>query len=126
MTTRSLLACCGMLALLSGCGHAGENPAPYAVGLAIATPPLNTIIFGPCREEFGMPDSRRADCELYYRVRGEDAPWVAREKYYAATAYRPGELQCTRTRGEIVDCAVVTGPPHRPPYIVAPNNLGSE
>lgn len=125
MTMRSWLACCGMLALLTGCGHSWSNPAPYAAGLALATPPLNTIIFG-CDEEFGMPDSRRANCELHYHLTGRLAPWEEREKYYAATAYRPGELQCTRTRGALVECAVVTGPPKQPPYIVAPNNLGSE
>ena len=127
MTIKSLFACCGVLALLTGCGgHTWSNPAPYAAGLALATPPVNTIVFGPCQEEFGMPDSRRADCNLYYWIRGEDPPWVAREKYYAATAYRPGELQCTRTRGEIVECSVVSGAPKNPPYIVAPNNMGSE
>lgn len=127
MTTKSLLACCGLLALLTGCGGGAvmHGPAPYAAGLAVATPPLNTILFG-CGEEFGMPDSRRADCELHYHLTGRLAPWEERERYYAATAYQPGELQCTRTRGEVVDCAVVSGPPHRPPYIVAPNNLRSE
>lgn len=128
MTTKSLLACCGMLALLTGCGGGAlmHGPAPYAAGLAVATPPLNTILFGSCEEEFGMPASRRADCELHYHLTGRLAPWEEREKYYAATTYQPGELQCTRTRGELVDCSVVSGPPHQPPYVVAPNNLGSE
>lgn len=126
MTTKSLLAGCGLLALLTGCTAEHSIGAVYGGGLAVTTPPLNTILFGSCEEEFGMPTSRRANCELHYHLLGEDAPWEAREKYFAATAYQPGELQCTRTRGEIVDCAVVSGPPHQPPYVVAPNNLGSE
>ncbi len=127
MTTKSLLACCGMLALLTGCGGGAvmHGPAIYGAGLAVATPPLNTIIFG-CDEEYGMPDSRRHNCELHYHLTGRLAPWEERERYYAATTYLPGELQCTRTRGKIVDCSVVDGPPKRPPYIAAPNNLGSE
>jgi hypothetical protein len=123
MPMKTLLAGCGLLFLLSGCNN------PIAVGAAVlvpTTPPVNTVLTGPCKEEFGMPDSRRANCELYYWIRGEDAPWVARQKYYAATAYQPGELECTRTRGEIAECSVVSGPPHQPPYIVAPNTLKSE
>ena len=129
MTIKFLLACGGALVLLAGCGAGTavmHGPTPYAAALGLATPPLNTIVTGPCQEEFGMPDSRRANCNLYYWIRGEDSPWEAREKYYAATTYLPGELQCTRTRGKIVDCTVVDGPPKKPPYIVAPNNLGSE
>ncbi len=122
MTTRTLVACCALLALLPGCDSIG---LVYGGGLAVTTPPVNTVLFG-CDEEYGMPDSRRHNCELHYHLTGRDAPWEARAKYYAATEYQPGELQCTRTRGEVVDCSVVTGPPKRPPYIVAPNNLRSE
>lgn len=127
MTARSLLlACCCLLPLLAGCGPSATSfTTVYVGGGALAMPPLNTILFGPCHEEFGMDDARKANCELYYRVRGEEAPWVARQKYLDATAYQPGELSCTRTRGKIVECSVVSGPPHSPPYIVAPNNLGT-
>lgn len=125
--TRSLLACTAILTLLSGCGGGAvmHGPTPFAIGLAVATPPLNTIIFG-CDDEFGMPDSRRKDCELHYHLTGRDAPWEVQQKYLAATEYQPGELQCTRTRGKIVDCVVVSGAPRRPSWIAAPNNLGSE
>lgn len=125
MTTRPLLACCGLLALLCGCGHTIGTPPFDAAGLALTMPPLNTVIFG-CDDEFSMPDSRRKDCELHYHLTGRDAPWEAREKYLAATAYKPSELQCTRTIGQNVDCTVVSGPPHSPPWIAAPNNLGAE
>src|SRR6185437_7683037 len=118
MPTKILPACCGLLFLLTGC------QSPVGVGAAFlgpTTPPLNTILFGPCEEEFGMDPSRRANCEIHYKLWGGEAPWVTREKYFAATAYQPGELQCTRTRGDVVECAVVSGPPKQPPYIVAPN-----
>jgi hypothetical protein len=139
--TKSLAACCALLAvLLTGCNwtlNATEQlgrygPAQLYVGaLALSTPPVNTIVFGPCREEFGMPDSRRANCELHYRlvspVTGQpEAPWEQRAKAYAATAYQPGELTCWRTLGQISECAVVNGPPRVAPYIAAPNTLGSE
>jgi len=120
MPIKTLFACGGLLLLLPGC------VAAYGTGAALTMPPINTVLLGPCREEFGMPDSRKADCELHYKLLGEEAPWVERQKYFAATAYQPGELQCTRTRGEVVDCSVVSGPPHQPPYIVAPNTLRSE
>ncbi len=127
MTIKSLVACGALMTVLSACS--GKAPmhglAPYAVGLALATPPLNTIIFG-CDEEFGMPDSRRKDCELHYHLTGRDAPWEVRAKYLAATSYQPGELSCTRTRGQNVDCSVVSGPPHSPPWVATPNNLGGE
>ncbi|HTY68640.1 MAG TPA: hypothetical protein VMH36_18450 [Alphaproteobacteria bacterium] len=123
MPTKPLLACCGLLFLLSGC----NNPVAVGAGfLAPTTPPLNTIVFGPCEEEFAMDPSRKANCELHYRLWGGEAPWVTRQKYFAATAYQPGELQCTQTRGQVAECAVVSGPPHQPPYIAAPNNLKSE
>lgn len=127
MTAKSLFAGCCLLLLLTGCSKGGGPSfgAAYGGGLALTTPPVNTILFGPCNEEFGMPDSRKADCELHYHLLGQDAPWEARAKYLDATAYQPGELSCTRTRGKIVDCVVVSGPPHSPPYIAAPNNLGA-
>jgi hypothetical protein len=128
MTIRSLLACCGGLLLaLAGCGPTIQSQGvAYGVPAALTMPPLNTILFGPCEEEFGMPESRKADCELHYKLWGGEAPWIARQKYFAATAYQPGELTCTRTLGKVAECSVVTGPPHQPPYVVAPNNLQSE
>jgi hypothetical protein len=129
MTTKSLLAGCGLLLSLTACGHTIQSQGfDYGVGAALTMPPFNTVLFGPCEEEFGMPDSRRANCEWHYKLFGfgKEAPWVERQKYYAATAYQPGELSCTRTRGELVDCSVVSGEPHRPPYVAAPNNLRSE
>lgn len=125
MTMRSLLACGGLLALLTGCGKSIGTMPTYAAALTLAMPPVNTVIFG-CDEEFAMPEAVRKDCELHYHLTGRDAPWEVREKYLAATAYQPGELQCTRTLGQNVDCAVVSGPPHSPPWVAAPNNLGSE
>ena len=128
MTTRSLLACCaGLLFALAGCGNTIQSQGfVYGTSAALTMPPLNTILFGPCPEEFGMPESRRANCELHYKLWGGEAPWVVRKNYYAATAYQPGELECTRTRGDVAECSVVSGPPHQPPYIAAPNNLKSE
>lgn len=120
MAAKSLLAYCGMLLALSGC------TAAYGTSAGLTMPPINTVLFGPCEEEFGMDPARKANCELHYRLWGGEAPWVTRQKYYAATAYQPGELQCTRTRGEVVECAVVSGPPHQPPDIAAPNNLPSQ
>ena len=132
MTAKSLFGYCGLLLMLTGCGPNGGSPGflrSYGTiygGLALTTPPLNTILFGPCEEEFGMDPSRKANCELHHKLMGGEAPWVTRQKYFAATAYQPGELQCTQTRGQVAECAVVSGPPHQPPYIAAPNNLKSE
>ncbi len=128
MLTRNMIACCGLLLALGACeGHSLYQPGvDYGVSAALTMPPINTILFGPCNEEFGMPASRKADCELHYKLWGGEAPWVTRQKYFAATAYQPGELQCTQTRGQVAECAVVSGPPHQPPYIAAPNNLKSE
>lgn len=134
---KSLWACCALLALLTACDlpHGTDfgkhGPAGLYIGaLALTTPPVNTVVFGPCREEFGMPDSRRANCELHHLllspVTGHLAPWEERRAMMAATAYQPGELACWRTLGKIAECAVVTGPPKIAPYIVAPNTLGSE
>jgi hypothetical protein len=136
---KSFGACCALLALLTGCLPSGSDfhtehtsgaTVFYVAGLALTTPPVNTIVFGPCREEFGMPDSRRANCELRALiaspVTGHRTPWEERAKFYAATDYQPGELTCWRTLGKIAECAVVTGPPRRAPYLVQPNTLGSE
>ncbi len=132
----SLAACCGVLVLATGCSGGGTNFTQtfgrsgtafgYAGALAMAVPPANTVIFGPCKEEFGMPDSRRNSCELYYRVRGEASPWDQRQTYYQETNYQPGQLTCWRTLGKITECGTVSGTPNRPPAIVVPNNLGSE
>ncbi len=129
-------ACCALLLLVAACSeppdhitaNLGRNgtAALYWAAFHLSTPPLNTIVFGPCDEEFGMPDTRKANCELHYRLYGQVSPWEQRRAVMAATAYQPGELACWRTRGEIAECAVVSGPPHLAPRIVAPNNLGSE
>lgn len=133
MNTKVLLACCGLAPFLAACDFNATDtfgkhgPAGFYVGaLALSTPPVNTVLFGPCTEEFGMPDSRRANCNTYYWLHMAQSPWDERKAAYDAAAYQPGELQCSRTRGEIVDCMVITGPPHLPPRIAAPNNLGSE
>lgn len=125
MTIKSVLACCGLLTLLAGCGNSVGGLPTYGAALTLAMPPVNTVIFG-CDEEFAMPEAVRKDCELHYHLTGRDAPWEVREKYLATTAYQPGELECTRTIGQNVDCSVVSGPPHSPAWIATPNNLGSE
>jgi hypothetical protein len=138
MTIKHLLAACGAVASLTACSSgfvpdphfeyqlSSMGPTPYVAALALATPPANQIVFGPCNEEFGMPDSRSANCKLYYRIRRQTSPWEQRKAEFAAAAYKPGELTCWRTLGEISECAVVSGPPKRPPAIVSPNNLHSE
>jgi len=128
--------CCGLLLLLAACSedidHVSANlgrngtAALYWTAFHLSTPPANTIIFGPCREEFGMPDTRQANCDLHYRLWGQVSPWEERRAMMAATAYQPGELTCWRTLGKLAECGVVSGPPHVAPRIVAPNNLGSE
>ena len=137
---RSLLGWCAMCALLGACSTPPGNPIHnfehnvtkqtpvfYVAALALMTPPLNTMVFGPCEDEFGMPDGRRTNCNIYYYfVRHEAPPWEQRKFDYATAAYKPGELQCWRTRGNVAECSVVSGPPHMAPSIVAPNNMGAQ
>jgi hypothetical protein len=99
--------------------------APLFGFMGATTPPLNTILLGPCNEEFGMPDPRRANCELYYRARGTTAPWQQRQAALQAATYAPGELRCWRTLGGIAECET-PGPLRTPPALVSPNNLKSE
>jgi hypothetical protein len=125
----------GLLAALAGCSTGGE-PLPlyvehqlgYAPWLAVvaATPPVNQMLFGPCKEEFGMPDSKRDQCNFYYRVvERKPAPWNQREADAQAAIYAPGELRCWRTLGSVAECEVV-GPLRKPSQLVAPTNLNAE
>jgi len=100
------------------------NVTPYAVGLILATPPVNTWIFGPCKEEFMMPEGRREQCDFHYKLRGETAPYVRTQASGQSMAYQPGELQCYRTLGFKTECAIVSGAP-RPNYLNAAPPMGA-
>jgi hypothetical protein len=104
-------------------GHYGY--APLFGFLGGTTPPLNTFAFGPCGEEIGMPESRRVNCEIYYRLRGTTAPWQQRQAALQAATYASGELRCWRTLGGVAECEPV-GQLRAPPALVSPNNLLSE
>lgn len=99
------------------------NSVFVVVPMALATPPLNNIIFGPCENEFGMPDSRRANCELYYKARRQTSPWQQTAARAQAMSYGPGELQCWRTIGS-AECTALAGPA-RAVNMIAPNMGGN-
>ncbi len=110
--------------MLAAC-HGETGTLPIYVSTATTTPPLNTIVFGPCGDEFSMPDSRRGNCDLYYALRRKESPWAQREAAVRAAAYQPGELRCWRTLGGKAECEAV-GPLRTPPALVSPNNMKSE
>lgn len=95
------------------------NSAWLVVPVALATPPINNVLVGPCTDEFAVPDSRRTNCNLHHKVRSQTAPWNETTARAQAMSYGPGELQCWRTLGTS-ECAVIAGPP-RSVYIVGPN-----
>jgi hypothetical protein len=103
-------------------GHYGFTPWML---LTAAVPPYNTLAFGTCEEEFGMPDYRRANCELYYRLRGTTAPWQQRQAAAQQATYAAGELRCGRTLGGVSECEPV-GAVRKPPSLALPNNLGAD
>ena len=125
------IAACAVV-LVAGCSSTNEvytYSGRVTLGnaaLLASVPPLNNILFGPCKDEFGMPDSRRGNCELYYRVRGEHAPWVERTQAADAAAYQPSELRCWRTLGKVAECEPVSGQVRTPPRLAAPNNMGAD
>jgi hypothetical protein len=91
--------------------------------LALATPPLNQVVFGPCTEEFGMPESRRGSCDLYYSIRNRNSPWVEAAAAERANSYPQEALQCQRTLGGVAECVPLSGRAHAP-RLLAPN-MGS-
>ncbi len=98
-----------------------HNQVVLPVGsIFLATPPVNTILFGPCREEFGMSVDKKGTCNLYYAVRSQTAPWDRTAANAQQMAYQPGELQCSRTLGGRTECYVISGTP-RPVNLIAPN-----
>jgi len=92
--------------------------------LVLSTPPVNTILFGPCREEFMMPEGRAAQCELYHKIRSETSAAERNKAIGQAMAYQPGELVCQRTLGFKTECVVISGAP-RPIYLNAPPSMGT-
>ncbi len=92
-------------------------------GLILSTPPVNTMLFGPCREEFMMPDGRRSQCDTYAKLYGETLAVERNKANGQAMAYQPGELQCWRTLGFKTECVVAAGAP-RPTYINASPLMG--
>lgn len=128
----------GFAALLGGCSSERvadylnttkgrverPNVGPPLVGLILATPPVNTIAFGPCTEEFMAPEGRRAQCELYHQIRSQTSPVEQIKANGQAMAYQPGELQCWRTLGFKTECVVVAGAP-RPNYLNAAPMMGA-
>ena len=70
-----------------------------------------------------MPDTSRANCELYYKARSQTPPWQQTAARAQSMAYGPGELQCWRTIGS-AECTAIAGPA-RPVNIIAPNMGGN-
>lgn len=101
----------------------GPNSGPPLIGLILATPPMNTILFSSCRQEFAMDDYKQSLCDLNHKLRGTTPPWERTAAEARLMSYQPGELQCARTLGGVTDCRVVQGLP-RPATLVAPN-MGS-
>jgi hypothetical protein len=131
-----LIALAGLLAGCSIPGQvnqeivetAGRGRSPYnlgtaAVGLALATPPIHTLLISSCKEELFMDKSRRDLCDLNHKIRGTTSAWDRAAAEARLMAYQPGEVQCTRTLGGVPDCRVVAGVP-RPVTLISPN-MGS-
>ncbi len=132
---RRIAALAMMLGLLVGCADLNERIAKVThdkspntfsstggpfIGLILATPPVNTIVFAPCTDEIAMDDFKRPLCDLNHKMRGSTTPWERRAAEARLMSYQPGELQCARTLGGITDCRVISGMP-RPAILVAPN-----
>jgi hypothetical protein len=137
---RRIMFFLGFSALLGGCTASGNervadllNTSPETVsrsnsalpvmGLILSTPPVNHILFGPCREEFMTPEGRKAQCELHARLWSETSAAQRNQANGQAMAYQPGELQCWRTLGFKTECVVVAGTP-RPVYLNAAPQMG--
>lgn len=115
----ALAACTAVSDRLSDYSDKSGHSASFVVPVALATPPLNNILVGPCTDEFAVPDGRKTNCNLHHKVRGQTSPWNETTARAQAMSYGPGELQCWRTLGTS-ECAVIAGPP-RSVYIVGPN-----
>jgi hypothetical protein len=127
---RRIMILLGFATLLGGCSSdrladtlnttTGRVEHPNTIlpltGLILSTPPVNAVLFGPCREEFMIPDGRKAQCELHSSIRGQTSVSERTRANGQAMAYQPGELQCWRTLGFKTECIVVAGPP-RPNYL---------
>jgi hypothetical protein len=131
MSRLTFLAIAAFCAFLTGCSkpsislYPDDHLTDKEIGkgvwatLALSTPPLNNIIFGPCSDEFDMPVSRRANCDLYYKVRGRPSPWAETEAAAKVYGYAPTELYCRRTIGT-AECVPLSGQA-RAPVLLAPN-----
>lgn len=97
-----------------------SNSGPPLITLILATPPINTIAFGSCKQEFAMDDYKRNLCELNHKLRGTTPPWERIAAEGRVMSYQPGDLQCTRTLGAVPDCRLISGMP-RPVTLVSPN-----
>lgn len=89
------------------------------VGVIMSTPPYNTLLFGPCKDEFALPDSRRGTCDLYYKIRGRPAPWAETETNAVVREYPSADLFCQRTLGGSPECYALRGD-IRPPQLNGP------
>lgn len=120
LTLPLALAACGELRQQAlEWGDKPYNSAWLVVPLAVTTPPLKQVLFGPCNDEFGMPEARRESCDLYYKVRMRSSPWGEATARAQAMNYGPGELQCWRTLGT-AECVAIGGPP-RTVNMIGPN-----
>jgi len=120
---------------LSGCSSFNEqlaklthdktpNSGPTSfiplAGLVLSTPPINTLAFSSCRDEFAMDHYKRSLCEVNHKLRGTTPEWERIAAAARLMSYQPGELQCARTLGGITDCRMVQGMP-RPVTLIAPS-----
>lgn len=135
---RKAIILLGFATLLSGCGTVNEqvekhtplkgvarpDTVPYAAGLILSTPPVNTWLFGPCKEEFMIPDGRREQCELHAKLRDQTSVVERKRAAAQAAAYQPGELVCQRTLGFKTECVIVSGAP-RPIQLHASPLMGA-
>lgn len=133
--SRIALAVVAIAGLLAGCSSLNEqigqlghdktpNSAPTSIqplmALILTAPPVNTIVFRSCRDEFAMDEYKRSLCEVNHKLRGTTPAWERAAAEARLMSYQPGELQCARTLGGITDCRVIQGMP-RPVTLIAPN-----
>ena len=100
------------------------NTGPAAIGVIMATPPVNTILFNSCEHELAMDASKRKLCNLNHQIRGNTPPWERIAAEARLMSYQPGEVECQRTLGGKAECRVISGAP-RPVNLIAPPSMGA-
>lgn len=100
------------------------NTGTAAIGLIMATPPVNTILFNSCDHEIAMDASKRKLCNLNHQIRGNTPPWERIAAEARLMSYQPGEVECQRTLGGKAECRVISGAP-RPVNLIAPPSMGA-